>query len=99
MANNATVTITTLVVARTSLREGVVTLRISVRTSLKKLVDWSHQPRTLLPPRSSGFAAMDLLVATFATYCLPLMLSPISLFVQTSTSNWQGRRDSNPQVR
>src|SRR3954465_3171589 len=73
MANKATVTITTPVVARTSFIDGAVTLRISVRTSLRKLADWSHHPRTLFPPLSSEpLAAMDLLVATFAI--LPFVL-------------------------
>src|SRR3954471_15586580 len=67
MANSATVTITTPVVACTSFREGVVTLRISLRTSLRNPTDWSHQLRTTFPPLSSlPLAAKDLLVATFA---------------------------------
>src|SRR6185312_700018 len=76
MANNATVTITTPVVARTSFIEGTVTLRISVRTSLKKLTDWSHQPRTA--PLSSAPAAM-LLVATFAISSNFLLLARLPL--------------------
>src|SRR5437868_7142870 len=97
MANSATVTITTPVVARTSLTEGVVTLRISVRTSLRKPVLWSHQPRTL-PLPVSELVAMLLLVATFAIASLSpsCLLGPVLHFL---TSNWQGRRDSNPQVR
>ena len=77
MANSATVTITTPVVARTSFNEGVVTLRISVRTSLKKPMYWSHralnqannalyQVGRLLPPPASLPADIVLLVATFA---------------------------------
>src|SRR3954463_15696411 len=99
MANKATVTITTPVVARTSFIDGAVTLRISVRTSLRKLADWSHHPRTLFPPLSSEpLAAMDLLVATFAI--IPLSFLPTRPYVANFIpSNWQGRRDSNPQVR
>src|SRR5437763_6188555 len=67
MANNATVMITTPVVARTSFTEGVVTLRISVRTSFRKPVLCYHQPMTLLPPASLP-ADIVLLVATFAIY-------------------------------
>ncbi len=42
-----TAMITTVVVVCTSLREGVTTLRISARTSVKNRVNSSHTPRTL----------------------------------------------------
>ena len=55
-----TATITTEVVAWTSLREGVTTLRISARTSLRKLVKLLHAP-IALPPKLGQSAGLLLL--------------------------------------
>src|SRR5947209_8078297 len=73
--NSATVITTTTVVACTSLREGVVTWRNSVRTSVKKLLPRAGNAFSLPPTLLSSICA----TADFA-----IAVSQLPLFFETS---------------
>src|ERR1700756_906479 len=94
MPNRITVMITTVVVAWTSRLLGKVTFRISLRTSVRKLLVRAGNPVNLFPWSSCAIVIALAMVSAFLTF--PDGLLPDSCFL---LQNWQGRRDSNPQVR
>src|SRR5262245_49314730 len=105
-----TVMITTVVVAWTSFLLGNVTFRISLRTSVRKPFMRAGNCVTLLP-WSSRAIVTAFAIGSFLKSTQPLAVSDHAfsnparhLTAQTkryaqTPKIWQGRRDSNPQVR
>src|SRR5215469_2021146 len=82
--NRNTATRTTEVVACTSLREGVTTLRVSARTSVRKLVNFRQKPTTFPERLETALGSCRLIGAgrsspfTVAVFeaILPILLAP-----------------------
>src|SRR5512134_3601314 len=83
---------TTNVVAYTSFRDGHVTRRISLRTSVKKLRLLRHQPTgpPSAPPQAGALTGSSLLLIAASQL-------PSPNFTSCTRPLWQVRRDSNPQ--
>jgi hypothetical protein len=88
-----TAMITTVVVACTSLREGVTTLRISARTSLRKRVNSFHCPSRPRPNFESGpwlLARPLYLRSPLPFFAVPLLLSlPCFQFLRARRPAWR----------
>src|SRR5580698_4674466 len=97
-ANAKTATMTTVVVDWTSFHEGVTTLRISERTSRRK-----SRLRVKTLRARLGTPCSILVIAAFAIilffFSALFSVTGIAALLLKFWWNWQGRRDSNPQVR
>src|SRR5437879_5689179 len=76
--------ITTVVVARTSFSDGVVTLRISLRTSRKKFDMLFHFPPIPPPPLPPGAGT----AAVFAIFLLILLCTSDSALLACTSGRW-----------
>src|SRR6185437_580519 len=86
---------TTVVVDSTSLRFGVTTFFISARTSFRKLVSLPQVP-VRFPP---NFCRPPDCCSSFMTVAFVDILLFLRARLGREFKIWQGRRDSNPQVR
>ena len=102
---NADVRITTTVVAYTSLRDGHVTRRVSLRTSVMNVRLFSHQPRTPPSPVRTGAGLTCSNVLMVYASVIRALSSPMSATTSMAlipnrsspVACWQVRRGSNPQ--